>query len=901
MGSKNSWRFNFVELDSSVNLRTDAGTIKGYIGVRAPKGETSPYYFPKGNVEPLYAYIGLPTADYPDLFEAEAFIREYGCYVSAPAGSSKSYPSYVGGTYLTSAGDFNFYNVTDKGSIDYTKKVEISKNNIEIKVKATAPSENNIGQDNNYAIVIKDIDSETWSKIKQFSIEYPGNAKAGIEAGTYYFNIDKTNGKVFCEVDGESAPVNSGVWFTLSNNNKAIVLGGSDWLRGQVVGDSDASPYDEMPATTSQNLYTHKDIPLLSVNTLCDNIESFCASSTDSDNVWTEIKNSIESENPFGYLNTEFKVTKDNGDFTIYATGNALINAKDGINWLLDVKNDTFAYINQKGQTEKKTEVVIENIGYDKYLYDIGANAVIVTDTKTAPAFNADYAKANSQNVFICIKESDAMSAESMKAGAAVNSVKVYYCLDGAYYDVTDDFATKEFLILDVYKDNSKLPSHALKHNIIKVDDVSYILHEDDKDHLKRVDNNFNTITFSVAEEVYPGKMTKGGTFTGSLSVTGKDAFGSNIYFPKVLSADDFSFVEITPIKDFTSMVDNKGIFTGTRIVDDKLNTFDGKELVANKKIILKGQRYVSHLVDENIKNGLQGGAWNDKFTPIIKEAWNEAFDNQYDDVYTFMDPTGNSDIQTIQASLVETHKLAVTISKKVLTPAEVANPDKIKVIGRNRKCTQYAGEFEYFDSWTGQTTYITPIGDVGAMFCRIIENRLGGKAPAWYNENNLGGQLPRAVEKSRWNFSETATKIMDEKGINPIIFNAEEGLMCVSSKTLQDPNTGGDWSEIGHVLAFLLCIREIRDNVMRPQIKKPIDDEHMDAAQRKLTSILEKRTIGSKKIWREALSNVRGVNNDTTMAQRNFMIKVKVKVTTFADYVTLEFENVDQATNINF
>ena len=122
---------------------------------------------------------------------------------------------------------------------------------------------------------------------------------------------------------------------------------------------------------------------------------------------------------------------------------------------------------------------------------------------------------------------------------------------------------------------------------------------------------------------------------------------------------------------------------------------------------------------------------------------------------------------------------------------------------------------------------------------------------------------------------------------------------MCVSSKTTQDPNNVTDWSEVGHVLAFLLCKREIRDNVMRQQIKKPIDDYWMGVRQTQVEAILDKRTVGSNKIWAKAVCDIAGVNTDKTKAMRKFMIQVRVKVNVFSEYVVLTFINESQTTNL--
>ena len=203
------------------------------------------------------------------------------------------------------------------------------------------------------------------------------------------------------------------------------------------------------------------------------------------------------------------------------------------------------------------------------------------------------------------------------------------------------------------------------------------------------------------------------------------------------------------------------------------------------------------------------------------------------------------------------------------------------------------------YDSKTGKNFYTCPIGDIGKMCCRIFDKKMGGWAPAWYNYNSMGGQLDRAVLKAKYNFSDSATEVLDHKGLNPIVFNADDGLMIVSSKTTQDPNNETDWSFLEHVMSFVLLKREIRDNVMRPQIKKPIDDYWMEVRQDQIDAILEKRIVGPNKIWSQATCNIKSVNNETTKAQRKFCILVKVKTIKFAETVELTLETVGETVNL--
>lgn len=951
MGSKKSWRLIMIDINSSMSIKTDAGTIKGYMVCRAPKGETSPYYFPKGNMEAIYAYCGLPTANWPDLYEAEAFNQEFDIYLSCPAGSSSTYPSYFGGVYITTDGIKEFYNITSTDTVDFTEKSEIS--NVEVSYMsaydAEKPNEANLRFYNTYDAALKgtkntialtfEFPQDDWKNLQEIGINYWGDKRTTHDAGMYYYTIDKTSHKLYCE-DENGDPITTsyaGIWY-LDNYSYHVVIGGSDWyLADNETLESKLKKYNidktstnqpsarKIPFLTLDGLYNYsgESSETISIEALLATGNSLVKNSTQNW-TWSDFTTNQKDNSSNEPKNAEYEFTYDDGgNKVISGTLTKEFNLGSALTGLTNIKDITLAYVNQKSATEKTTKLTISNIGYDKWRYDMGVSLVEVSDVnKLTLEAITDIQLNNDAGLIAVTTMSSGVINNAKKAALQIKLYKFDTSnIDGTWvsnelntFDVTEDYQTQSILITKCYQFNDSnlknVSEHALKNKILYVYDNKNMFIEYDTELEENAgweygltkDINFNTITLSCSEEVYPGEMMSGGEFTGSLSETGKDTYGANIYWPNVLSPDDFSFIEVHPVhtlEEISGALDpNDFIYEKARIVDsklmfDKLDTSIPSTVTRN----LKGQRYVTSLVNKNVKAGTVGGSWVDGFTSVIKQGWNEAFDDEYDDVFIFMDPVGEEFIHTMQASLAQTHQLAIYLSPKIVTQQTFVNPNKMTVTGRSKLCAQYAGEFKYYDSYTGKSFYMKPIGDVGLMCGRIFENKLGGWAPAWYNYQGMGGQLPRAILSSKYNFSDAATKILDTKGINAIIYNTDDGLMAVSSKTTQDPSEGGDWEELGHVMSFVLCKREIRDNVMRPQIKKPIDDFWINKRQQQVDAILEKRTTGSNKIWNSAVCDIAGQNNATTRAARNFVIYVRVKVNVFSETVTLKFENVDQAT----
>jgi len=150
-----------------------------------------------------------------------------------------------------------------------------------------------------------------------------------------------------------------------------------------------------------------------------------------------------------------------------------------------------------------------------------------------------------------------------------------------------------------------------------------------------------------------------------------------------------------------------------------------------------------------------------------------------------------------------------------------------------------------------------------------------------------------------KYEFTQAQLEAFDTIGLNPITMDPTYGLMVVSQKTTQDPDNLSDWSYLGHSMAFDLFKREVRDNVMVPQIGKPNDSYYQAMRQRQVEALLNRRTGGAEPIWAAGKVEVANVNTSDVKAQRKFAIRVTVKVNVFSEYVELTFVNVAATTQI--
>ena len=231
-------------------------------------------------------------------------------------------------------------------------------------------------------------------------------------------------------------------------------------------------------------------------------------------------------------------------------------------------------------------------------------------------------------------------------------------------------------------------------------------------------------------------------------------------------------------------------------------------------------------------------------------------------------------------------------------TPTDLTNLERL-TLGRNywNICN-----LAVIDLPNGYRIMSPMTGARALMQCRIIENAMGGVAPMWENSRGMGGQLnmitPYRV-KNKYTKSELDT--LDMCNFNPVIYDRQYGLMCVGQKTCKGEDVT-DWSYIGHACSFMVFIKQIRKNVMFPQIGKKNNPYYRTLRKEQVQQYLRERISGTNRIWSEGIvdtSTADGVNDINAQRNRCFRILVKIKVDTFSEYVELNFYNEDQATTI--
>ena len=297
----------------------------------------------------------------------------------------------------------------------------------------------------------------------------------------------------------------------------------------------------------------------------------------------------------------------------------------------------------------------------------------------------------------------------------------------------------------------------------------------------------------------------------------------------------------------------------------------------------------------------------------LLSTAWSYAAESEFDDVAVFFDserhgttPNGGGfDMRGGFSELKATRPLCNFIYNYTVAKTGGRLEDaNTCAIGSNFYTISNLKKVTYTQSnGSKATSFYSPMtGAYASMIATIIDNAYGGIAPMFLNSNGMGGQLSFPVgtvsARMAYNYSSDDQKALEKKNYNPVIYDNTYGTMVVAQRT----NASGvltDWSYIGHVCSFLTLQREIRTNVMIPQLGKANNDYYRSLRAEQVSQLLRYRLEGSNAIWNAATvdtSTNTGVNDTQAQKAKKFIINVRVKPEPYSEYVVLNFTNYNDS-----
>lgn len=377
------------------------------------------------------------------------------------------------------------------------------------------------------------------------------------------------------------------------------------------------------------------------------------------------------------------------------------------------------------------------------------------------------------------------------------------------------------------------------------------------------------TTTFDDTDEIFSSKVytknTKGSWIEVntspvefSFAPTAENGFGINIFIDNAFKDNDFIIPVIaggTTVTTFTDDSSVVGLTGGTRGT-----TPSGSDLAAGWDQFQSVRKYnVDIFFDATADDSIPA-----KFNTLR---------NSYHKYSKFILPTPNQNV-------VDTLEWTLPV--------------------QNRGVWFYYGWFEMRNLYNNTGNVVsTPIGDVAKNVADIVTTAFGGIAPAWINENGLGGQLTSGrMVRSLYDPDEAQLESLDTARINPIVLDPNYGPMIMSRRT----SAAGlsDYSFVDYSGLVDYAVKNIEEQVLPYQIVKLNDPAHRNIVVNKTNSILEPMTVAPRNVIREyAIKCDEENNNDEVLAREEFRLDVAIKVTPKSRTIVFTFINTPQTSSV--
>jgi hypothetical protein len=899
-------RLRFINVDQSYSVGSTT-TVTGACVIKASKGLNRPQFVQKGDTQTFLNLFGAPSSLYPGVQEAMDFLQNYSLWVSAPGGTSSSLKlySYYGGVYLTTLASMEaFHEVTEDNtgnpSINYLTNIYPSK------VSPFAGASSSAYDSGAGTITITNIPAALFNiaggAITNLIVTYTRpdttvcSVKLDITFTSFSANsINFTNSTATSNLGTNSITLNTNtnmvtiVITGLTTQNAAhltATIGTTNYydLNFKDIANFSTACFNQSTLQWVLNIepYAIMGVYQTSPRTTIGTMALTSAYSVDTR---TQIASRYKST--FTLIGTgpgtsAYAVSVCGITLNITPSGTTPTNVATAINTAFQASVGSFLGYTCSSSNEN---VIIE--------YNSSQLApTLVLSSTVFPALFVKYrvvytfpagltATVAQYTSFTLAGVTASLATAPATTAAVITAIKTAYNALSSSYTLTDTATT---LTID-YTTEKAFPSLYLSSGFSPYTATLTTNPTSLATGASVVANaNYNTVTFTYGEQSYPG-YNFSRSYTVSPLSTQTDAQGNSQFADTVLSNDNF----LHAISFKTTL--------------DPLSGY----------IWNPSTQYLQGSREVNSEYFVSGTPSQADISNVLTQGWNLISTNDLQNVSIFFDPECDPNTATTMSNLrSSTFTFATFITGiKVAAPISVSTSDNNTatnaiitaraLLPNTTGLAYYCNEFYQTETYNGTYYWNSAIGSTAAMLARIMDSRLGGAAPMFTNEGSpaVGGQISKNVLKQKYSFNADNLDTLDAAGVNPIILDNFYGLMITSQKTAQSSMTLTDWSYLGHQMSFDLFERDIKNNVMLPQIGKLIDNFHMQLRKDQARIWLNKRLSGPTAIWSEGQVFVQEVNTPETKAQNNFMMKIRVKVTPFSDYVTLIFNNVAQTSSV--
>jgi hypothetical protein len=192
-----------------------------------------------------------------------------------------------------------------------------------------------------------------------------------------------------------------------------------------------------------------------------------------------------------------------------------------------------------------------------------------------------------------------------------------------------------------------------------------------------------------------------------------------------------------------------------------------------------------------------------------------------------------------------------------------------------------------------------TLMGEVAGRYADARVLSFGGRAVAWGDENQVGGQLNQGrIVKFYYDAKEDEMQQLDKYRVNPIVLNELFGPMVASRRTTDTGDTDYSYSDYSMLMDY--AIERIINEVLPYQLIKFNDDNHRAVVRAKAELILKPMTQAPNNVIRDYAVKCDSENNgDDVLTRQEFVLTVAIKVTPKSEFIVFNFINSAQGGSV--
>jgi hypothetical protein len=230
------------------------------------------------------------------------------------------------------------------------------------------------------------------------------------------------------------------------------------------------------------------------------------------------------------------------------------------------------------------------------------------------------------------------------------------------------------------------------------------------------------------------------------------------------------------------------------------------------------------------------------------------------------------------------------------MRPSEITSPPNIQ----NRGICAFWGSAYIMNLYEPTGNLLsTLMGEVASRYADARVLSFGGRAVAWGDENQVGGQLNQGrIVSFFYDAKEDEMQRLDKYRVNPIVLNELFGPMVASRRTTDTGDTDYSYSDYSMLVDY--AIERIINEVLPYQLIKFNDDNHRAVVRAKTELILKPMTQSPNNVIRDYAVKCDSENNsDDVLTRQEFVLSVAVKVTPKSEYILFNFINSAQGGSV--